>query len=311
MAPSSTLFRSLVASMVMSAIVLWGIDRKIENMTLNVTSGEIGKINILLEDQIEVPLSFWGSSTTLVHVDPSIVDSITGVNAFNFGLDGTFFMQYSGFLKSFCQRNDSSVIAIGLNLTDFHPRGQIYHPQYYIHALDDPNVKGALYCIDPYLTWKMHRIPFYRFVLNGSMDYLHLRQNQKSDSTLISSKGYAGQNKFGTNEDFGKFHYDSIEIHRPFVDSLIAIVSELKASGHRPIFFVSPMYTTAFMQIKNIRDFHDVLNEIQEAGFPVLDLTDSPISKDRNMFYNYLHMNKYGAEAFSQELSFRMLQYLE
>ena len=301
---------AMFASIIIAIAVLAFVSRKAEKRARAISVGELGKINILLDNQIHMPISFWGSSTTLVHVSPRVVDSITGSSSFNFGLDGTLFQQYSGFLKSYSEKAEPSLIVIGLNITDFHPRSQIYHPQFYTYAVSEPNVKNALSSIDPSLTWKMDMVPLYSLTLFDAEYYANLNNSGKEHSFLKVNKGYEPQYRTGF-KDSEKFDYDSIEIHRPFVDDLIRKVKEMKTSGHRVVIFISPMYFKAFDHIKNMNEFNVLLDEIRLEGVPIINLFQSPLSKQKKLFYNYLHMNAAGAELFSAELSHELLPYLE
>ena len=301
---------SLFSAVIISVTAIWLIDYLTDQLMKRVSSGELGKVNLLLNNDLHVPVSFWGSSTTLVHVSPHVVDSITGSNSFNFGLDGTLFQQYSGFLKSYAEKTTNpSVIVIGLNITDFHPRTQIYHPHYYTYAIKNPNVQDALKVIDSSLAWKMRWVPFYSLVLFDSEHYLNLLKNYNSARSLSDTKGYEAQHREWFSD--GRFPYDSIEIYRPFVDNLIAVTSEVKKMGHTPVIFVSPMYFEAYDHIKNMAEFQKILDELKENQLTIINLLDSPLSKDKNLFYNYLHMNSRGAEPFSAELSHQIKPSIE
>ena len=284
-----------------SAAAIWLIEFEVNRLSKGVSNGELGKINLLVENELHAPLSFWGSSTTLVHVSPLVVDSITGLRSFNFGLDGTFFQQYSGLLKSYAKRTDASIIVIGLNITDFHPRTQIYHPQYYTSAINNSDVLEGLAAIDPWFSWKMRWVPFYSLILFDSDYYLNLFKNDSDQFTLIESRGFETQPKEWQSDS--KFPYDSIEIHRPFVDNLIAVTTEIKKMGHTPLLFVSPMYFEAYEEVKNMNEFQMILDELKRNQLTVINCLDSPLSKNKNLFYNYLHLNSRGAELFSAELS--------
>lgn len=261
------------------------------------TTGELGKINILLNGQVQVPISYWGSSTSLVHVSPHIIDSITGSSSFNFSLDGTFFQQYSGFLKSYAENAEPGLIVIGINITDFHPRDQIYHPHNYTEAIKNHHVQSALATIDPLLSWKMRWIPLYSLVLYDAADYINLI-DQNNNQTLMEQKGFEPQFRNGFAE-VEKFAYDSIEIHEPFVRNLKTVAAELKQRGNHVVFFVAPIYSSAFDDIQNLGDFNDVLNDLRMGGYTVLDYLASPISKRKDLFYNHMHLNANGARLFS------------
>ena len=62
----------VLVSLSLALAVLVYIHREAEIKSNKVTIGELGKINLLLKNQLHVPLSFWGSSTTLVHVSPKV-----------------------------------------------------------------------------------------------------------------------------------------------------------------------------------------------------------------------------------------------
>ena len=223
-------------------------------------------------------------------------------------LTGLFFQQYSGLLKSYAEQADSSIIAIGLNITDFHPRTQVYHPQYYTEAIKTPNVRQALSSIDQSLSWKLRYVPLYSLVLYDSKHYVHILENSANRFSFPTEmKGFEPQQRNGFS-DVEKFAYNSIEIYQPFLDNLFDLTVEIKRLGHRPLVFVSPMYFEAYDQIKNLSEFQAIMEGLVKKEIPVITLLYSPISQKKELFYNYLHLNAEGAKLFSVELSHQLNQ---
>mgnify|MGYP000314238854 CR=1 FL=1 len=65
------------------------------------THGESGKINMLMNRQIDPELMIFGSSVALVQLDDSLIASHTGMTTVNMGLSGVSFQQYRGLAEEF------------------------------------------------------------------------------------------------------------------------------------------------------------------------------------------------------------------
>ncbi|MCF8278525.1 MAG: hypothetical protein K9J17_17490 [Flavobacteriales bacterium] len=263
-------------------------------------SGSIGKINAILNTKVSYDITFWGSSTTLVHVIPKEVDSILGIESYNYGLDGTNFQQYSGLLRTYANYAGPSVVVIGINITTFHPRSELYFPEHYVNAIGNEVVRSALNSIDPWTTTKMYWIPLYDLTLFD--DKLYYQILNPAESNLIS-KGFQAHHGLEFLQP-GPIPYDSIEISRPYVDHLYGVLDELRIKGHKPVIIVSPLYREGLKEIKNISDFNAILYELGQKKIPVFNYLNSDLCINKDLFYNYMHLNIKGAKLHSQELAY-------
>ena len=99
-----------------------------------------------------------------------------------------------------------------------------------------------------------------------------------------------------------------VEIKPSGVRALEELIALCRERGVRVLLVYSPEYFEAQNFTLNR---HEIIDEFQTiaARFHVQfwDYSDSPISHDRNLFYNSQHMNWSGAEAFSKDLADRLI----
>ena len=81
-------------------------------------------------------------------------------------------------------------------------------------------------------------------------------------------------------------------------------LSKAKAEGIKVVFVYAPQYIGATNKISNLDKMYKQYREFSDKyNIPILDYTYMDICYDTTYFYNAMHLNKRGAEIYSDSLA--------
>ena len=94
----------------------------------------------------------------------------------------------------------------------------------------------------------------------------------------------------------------SLDEDTPSVALFISFIEDMKRENIDIILVCAPEYYEGQDFVKNRVELISTFKEIAENySLPFFDYSDSAISKRQDLFYNTLHLNKEGAEVFTQK----------
>ena len=85
-----------IVTIVIITGVLFSIETFLKTKLKSIKTGTIGKINAVIDHQIDDEIMIWGASTAYVNINPKILSDYLKCSVMNMGLDGTNLDQYSG-----------------------------------------------------------------------------------------------------------------------------------------------------------------------------------------------------------------------
>lgn len=81
-------------------------------------------------------------------------------------------------------------------------------------------------------------------------------------------------------------------------------LAKAKAEGIKVVLIYTPQYIGATQKTSNQTFMHEWYQQIADKyDFPILDYTYMDICQDTTYFYNAMHLNRKGAEIFSDSLA--------
>ena len=260
--------------------------------------------NDLYRRNINADLLIMGSSRAYVHFNPAILDTILHTNSYNLGMNGraadSQILRYKVFrhrgnpkpkLIVYEVSHGTMQVSNGFERTQFVP---------YLH--------------DPYL-WrlchKMEGFPLADMVLPGWRFF----GRQKLMTTILSSaaqrgdesplyKGFRGYDKKWDGRAFRRqtsvSYADDPDIIRQFRDFL----DECRRDSIPVVLVTSPFYIGGTRKMADPKGMHDMFERIAtDYGLPFLDYTYDELCYDTAYFYNTMHLNRTGANLFSQKVA--------
>lgn len=254
----------------------------------------------LMNGDIDADIVVMGSSRAFVHISPLILDSIIGTSTYNLGFNGSpidrqirkyhLFRQYNRKPKLIIQNIDqgSAGYRTGYHLEQFYP------------YLWDKSIRDEFLSSEHFSFWDKY-VPMYR--------YIHLFDLETFKVVLTSrertlTKGYEGKEKHWDGTAFEKI--DSIKF-TPNDTTLMMFdeyLAKAKAEGIQVVLVYTPIYIGHTRKMVNLDEMHAVYQKYADKyDIPILDYTYMDICNDTAYFYNAMHLNKTGAEIFSDSLA--------
>jgi hypothetical protein len=270
--------------------------------------------NDIYQSKISSDVIVLGSSRAWKHVSPRILDSVLHVDVYNLGLDGYHFdMQYYRY-QIFLQHNSiPNCILLCLDSHSLSKKGQLFMPEQFAPYLSDSLIKQATAPYEGFQSLDYHN-PFTkylyktRYIATGLLELTGLKH---FDSKKY--KGYQGKNKPWDNsyENFVKKNPDgwTHKIKATQLRLMEAFLSQCRKSHVNVVFVYTPEYIDAQRHLKNRKQIFQIYTALSEKyHLPFLDYSNHELCTDKSNFYNSQHLNKSGAEKYSQILAHDLMK---
>lgn len=278
-----------------------------------IKTSSFGVSNQIMVGHVNADIVISGSSRALTHYDPRIIQEKTGRTAFNIGRNGSQTDMQLAFLKAYLGHNAKpSLVIQNLDLYSLVTTREVFDPVQYLPYLREDAIYQALVKINPE-KWKSRFIPLYGYAVED-MRF----------SWLVGLKGYFGWNPpqdhhlgflprytswTGDFERFKAMNPDGVrfDIEPEGIRDLDELVALCKQRAIPVLLVYSPVYHEMQVLERNKAEVFTHFEEIRKRYDAILwDYCDSPISRNRDYFYNSQHLNADGASAFSTDLATRI-----
>jgi hypothetical protein len=289
---------------VMAIGFLFTIEYCIENAMSNVREGEIGKINAVVQHELDHEMTIWGASTAYVHFDAQKMTDKLGLSVFNMGIDGTNIDQYYGLLKEYLEYTENSkflVIAMDIH-GGFMKRQALYNIHKWTHHLSNDNIKDCFSTIDSQLMCKCGNVPFYNLTVYNKHNFRFVRNSMLSTDSIWSfpQRGYApnpvSKMKLGNQIE----EKQKVEINESVSKKIKDACILAKSKGITPIIVITPCFIQGYEGLVNAEEVVSSIQKYEEVGAKVFNYSQCDISKDPSLFNDYTHLNEKGADQFSE-----------
>lgn len=257
--------------------------------------------NEITQSQINADMVILGSSRALRQYDPSIMDSILRMKVYNLAINGSCLNRQIAKYNIYKHYQAKHPCYILINV-DYHYTLEWttgFEREQFFPYMTNPFARNQILRVEPF-SWPELYIPIYRYTTYKGLFPILLEKNY--DSGVID--GYQG---FDVPWD-GSMYMKRTSYHFNVNDSTLEMfdffLSERRMEGDLVIFCYAPIYIGLTEKVDNLSEMYDVYTAFsQKYNIPVLDYTFSDLSRDTVYFYNATHMNKYGAELFSERLA--------
>ena len=250
----------------------------------------------IMEGNVNADLVAVGSSRTLVQVDPHILDSVLLIKTYNLGMDGSHINRQVLKYEIYRNRNKKPKVIIQ-NIDAFTMSYRTgFEKDQFFPFWGDPEIRKMFFNSEPF-TFAEKYIPFYRY--RGYNPAMFAHQYPRS-----TYKGYSPR---GGKWD-GKAYMQTETIEFSVSDTCTCMfdsyLNKVKEDGVKVVFVYAPLYYGATQKISNIDKMHTFyINLAKKYDIPILDYSNMWISHDTTYFYNAMHLNKTGAEIFTDSLA--------
>jgi len=302
---SSKIYKSLLLIGVVS-LLLFFIERIYINTMKSVKTGAIGKINAVINHDIDVNIPIWGASTALVNFNPKLIEDSLNITAFNMGIDGVNIDQYNGLLKEYLNYTKKSkflIIAIDI-YGGLEKREQFYELQNWIHHINNDNIYDCLSDVDYNTMFRARYIPFYSTTLYNK----HAFPIFRSAFFHTPSLEYQITN-LGFEPNTTQMELQTIDTNQIVIPINQVVFKKLRSScllalskKITPIVIITPCYKDGLNKIKNTEDFVGLVQTLENDNINVYNYLKSPISSNPSFFKDNTHLNEIGANTFTIDI---------
>jgi hypothetical protein len=309
---------------IISFFLLVGVIAVLLNLAINsglrrITVSKFGSLNQVMAGKVNADIIISGSSRALNHYDPRIIQKLTGMSAYNIGMNASQIDLELAVLKTYLEYNAKPTLVIqNLDLFSFEitKRGELYDPGYYLPYLYDQNIYDFYRQMMPD-AWKCKYIPLYGYAVEdmrftwiwGLLSWFGIQGYQDF---------YQGFNPRAAiwNNDFQNFKADNASgvryaLNPKGVKCLEEIIDLCHRNSIEIILVYSPEYHEMQRLEANRKDIMGKFDEMAEHfNVPFWDYSDSAISMQQSYFNNSEHLNAEGAQIFSDDLARRLTKEL-
>lgn len=305
------LFTVIIASLLITGVGTWVINKGLVKSGVDF----YGKINAAGDSTKNTSLLLVGSSRMLVQLDPKILDSITGLQSYNYGFNaGAIKTCYNIIKYGLHFQKQTKAVVLNIDYNMFNAQEDPYKDAYYYPF--EKNVPGLVMTDSGKSKW-IHKLQFLDIAL-----YDDFVKFAAIDGWLRPGRTVAGLyhgyyphrelNDFVAPEMIPnkKIEVPVTALGMALLDScirlckqnnvLLALVIAPYFSGHAP-----EKYYTNYTEIIN-----RVKNTARQNGIPVYDLAQMPLANDPHYFYNVNHLNIAGATIYSAAIADSLQHYL-
>ncbi len=247
----------------------------------------------LMHSQIDADILIMGNSRVWVHINPLVLDSILGVKTYNLGMNGScvnrqihkynLFRRYNNKPKIILQGIDVWCMGNGTG----YEKEQLY-PYFWNWYLRREYLES-----EPFTIWEKY-FPLYRY-----RTFLPL-----SNGPRCLVKGWQGMDRHWDGSEFEKIKEIKFAPNDTTAMMFDNYLAKAKAEGIKVVLIYTPQYIGATQKTSNQTFMHEWYQQIADKyDFPILDYTYMDICQDTTYFYNAMHLNRKGAEIFSDSLA--------
>ena len=295
-------------------LLIYGMDTAISYGLRRIKTNQFGVSNGIVQGKINADVIITGSSRALCDCDPRIIQSVTGLTAYNLGLNGSQTDMQLAVLKTYLKHNRKPRIVIhNLDAFSFVMTREVYDPGQYVPYLGEKDIYDALRKINSEIWWKCKHLPLYGYVVEDMrLDWMQGPLGLLGRSPRESFfKGFKPRTEVWTG-DFANFRAANpdgvnFEIQPAGIQAMEDLIHVCQENGTRLIFVYPPEYRE--MQSLT-RNRVDIFNEFQklarEHGVSFWDFSNWENADDTEIFQNSQHLNQKGAEIFSTDLAHRL-----
>ncbi len=264
-------------------------------------SHETERISVLLDNRFYSDILFIGSSRTHVHNNPKVVDSITHLSSYNFGVEGGNIIEMNLWLQVYLQNhNKPKMVVLDLPAFAFDTyHKKFYNPTIYFPYLDNDIIFSTLLKYKQIGLYKY--VPFLKFIEINDYDKSNaIKGLLGKHDKLSDSYTYRG---FVENP-IGKVPHDTTayKISEEAKEYLNIFIDTCKKKNIQIVISYSPEYYDT--DYRNMKSFFELVNEVSnKRQVPFWDYRNSELCRDSTLFANPGHLNKFGANLFSAVLA--------
>ncbi len=285
------------------------IDHRLKN-TYNYTYGDWNRI---FKGQIDADIVILGSSRAFVQYNPQIIEKITGLKCYNLGLDGAGTTIQMAKWKAYLKYNKHPKFVIqDIDLLSFGEMkgNEIPNKEQFLPYLESSSVYNVLRTISPNIVFEKH-IPLIKYCgFNKQVVSAFIADSIVSDG---KTKGFQVQDKLWDDKmlDYLKTNKKKVTKEKKLLDlgfnNLISLALDCSENGIQLFLVHSPLFYEGQKVLGQQESFIVKISDFaKEYKITFWDFTEGEINYKTDYFYNATHLNKFGSDLFTKQISYKL-----
>lgn len=267
---------------------------------------EVTKWNEVVSGQVETDVLIAGSSRAQVHFDCELFEKIVGTSCYNLGFNGSNLNQQIKMVQLFLRKNNRpKKIIWSLDYHMLENSDQLFGFDQLIPFMAEKEIKELVQMNKIDKPW-LYYVPVARFSFNRKMKHVGLKNLfgfYKNGRPLI--KGFKGEDKSWD----GKFELVKANSKEPFyyqvdngsINSFLKMLVYILSKDIDIEFVITPVYYELNEFTENEDEIKREFRGVAEIyDIKMYDFTEDEIGRDKQYFYNSIHLNLKGVSKFNQ-----------
>jgi hypothetical protein len=277
-----------------------------------------GKLNAAGNTANNTNLLLVGSSRVLKQLDPVIIDSITGLNSFNYGLNaGTIKTWYNIMKYAIAYQKEIKLIVLNVDYNMFDISKDPYKDAYY-YPFSDNTAYHELVLTDSGKINLVHRSRIFDVSL-----YDDYAKYAAIDGLVRPNRVAAGVFKgYFPNRDLNTFEVLSSPVNEKHeivvaekgVKIFQDCITLCKHHNIQLVLVIAP-YFKEYSPEKYYSNFNAIIDTVDQiakrSNVPLYNFVNTEMANDRQYFYNVNHLNSRGATLYSAAVADSVKEYLK
>ncbi len=264
-----------------------------------------GKMNELVLGKENFDIVFIGSSRVNLTVNPALIDSATGLNAFNFGFDGANIVDFSMHLQAYMKTHSKpKLLVLNIDPKMFNVTNEIkVPPSKYLPYIDHKEIYDTLKL---YSKWPFV-VKYFPFV--GTSFYTDGIVNQSIQAYVSPNRKMENYYKgfsplvtiWGSGDKTAKnllpveFTTKGLVLFHHFLETI-------KSNEINFQIIYSPQYDFKEYSFEHKEYVSKLQTIASEFNYVLMDYSSMDICKEKKYFFDATHLNLVGANVFSRKL---------
>lgn len=279
----------------------------------NLSQGEFEVWSDIYRGEIKADLAIYGSSRAWVHFNPKILEDLTGLSTYNFGVDGqNFEIQYLRHTEYFSNNKKPKIIVFSLDVFTFEKKDKLYNSDQFLpYMFQNSRYFSTLIDTENFNVYDF-TVPSVRYFGKYEMFYKFF---EAKANLKYRYKGFRGNKRRwveSENQRIANTSKYQVKIDRDLINKFEKNIKELKKQGVKLIFVYTPEYIKGQDFLQNRERIFEIYQSISKSEeIPFWDYSKDSISLEKHLFYNSEHLNDFGAVIFSKKFSRDLLNHLK
>lgn len=287
----------------------YGLDMLLSGLlkrSLSYADGEYPVWNDLYSGKINSEIVIYGSSRALKHIDPEMIGDSILTNAYNLGVNGhTFKTQYFRHSLLLKYNQKPKLIIQTLDITGFEKVSDLYNPDQLLpYMLFNQDMESSVYSSYKPYDYKLPLIRYYG-KKEALLEVFKLPFN-KPDKKIVRIRGYKPMDlKWNVDLSAAQLKLGTliVESDTSIMKLFERFFEECKDENIKVLLVFPPQYIEGQKFVSNWADIMDYYYDISKKNnLLFLDYSVDSLSFKKELFYNSGHLNKKGAEIFTNIL---------